>query len=310
VAASKKAPAKKVPAKKTVAKKAVKQAPVKKAPAKKTVAKKAAAKKSVAKKAPAKKAPAKKSVAKKAPAKKTVAKKTVAKKAVKQAPAKKAVKQAPAKKAPAKKAPAKKSVAKKAPAKVEAPKAPAPKSSAKPVKTEPEVVEPPAPPVIKKFGNIVQMPKKKAKPVPGITKVISPRPSIGPKILMVREDESPWTKSELNQIRKALHLDETRLLEEIEMAEIGLADLIRDSGDGAGDDQADAGSKTFEREHEMSLANNAREMLLQVRHALGRIDDGSYGVCEGCGKAIGKLRLQAFPRATLCMGCKVAEERI
>jgi RNA polymerase-binding protein DksA len=127
---------------------------------------------------------------------------------------------------------------------------------------------------------------------------------------MVREDESPWTKSELNQIRKALHLDETRLLEEIEMAEIGLADLIRDSGDGAGDDQADAGSKTFEREHEMSLANNAREMLLQVRHALGRIDDGSYGVCEGCGKAIGKLRLQAFPRATLCMACKVAEERI
>jgi RNA polymerase-binding protein DksA len=132
---------------------------------------------------------------------------------------------------------------------------------------------------------------------------------VAPKVLVVREDESPWTKSELNEIRKSLNMDEVRLLEEIDTAEIGLADLIRDSGDGAGDDQADAGSKTFEREHEMSLANNAREMLLQVRHALGRIDDKSYGVCEGCGKAIGKLRLQAFPRATLCMACKVAEER-
>ncbi len=267
----------------------------KKAPAKKAVAKQAA-KKAVAKKAvnkaPAKKAVAKKAV-KKAPAKKAVAKKAV-KKAVKKAPAKKEVKAAPAKNAVAKK------VAEK----------PVSKPAVKPAKAEPATVEPPPPPVIKRFGNVVQMPKKKAKPVPGITKVISPRPSIGPKILMVREDESPWTKSELNQIRKALHLDETRLLEEIEMAEIGLADLIRDSGDGAGDDQADAGSKTFEREHEMSLANNAREMLLQVRHALGRIDDGSYGVCEGCGKAIGKLRLQAFPRARLCMACKVAEERI
>ena len=293
VAASKKAPAKKAPAKKVV----------KKAPAKKVV-KKAPAKKAV-KKAPAKKAPAKKAPAKKAPAKKAPAKK-----AVKKAPAKKvSVKKAPVKKVAAKKV-VKKAPVKKVAAKVEAPKSEAPKATPKPAKAESEVVEPPVPPVIKKFGNIVQMPKKKAKPVPGITKVISPRPSLGPKILVVREDESPWTKSELNQIRKALHLDETRLLEEIEMAEIGLADLIRDSGDGAGDDQADAGSKTFEREHEMSLANNAREMLLQVRHALGRIDDGSYGVCEGCGKAIGKLRLQAFPRATLCMACKVAEERI
>lgn len=288
------------------AKKVAKKAPVKKAPAKKTAVKKVAKKapvKKVAKKAPAKKAPIKK-VAKKAPEKKAPIKK-VAKKVAKKAPVKKAVAKAPVKKATPKSEP------KPAASKPAAPK----KSVSKVVEVdvvEPvvEVVEPPAPPVVKKFGNVVPMPKKKVKPVPGITKVISPRPSSGPKVLVVREDESPWTKSELNEIRKALNLDETRLLEEIEMAEAGLADLIRDSGDGAGDDQADAGSKTFEREHEMSLANNAREMVLQVRHALGRIDDGSYGVCEGCGKAIGKLRLQAFPRATLCMACKVAEERI
>jgi DnaK suppressor protein len=36
---------------------------------------------------------------------------------------------------------------------------------------------------------------------------------------------------------------------------------------------------------------------------------GTYGICEVCGKPIGKYRLQAFPRATLCMACKQAEER-
>jgi DnaK suppressor protein len=60
----------------------------------------------------------------------------------------------------------------------------------------------------------------------------------------------------------------------------------------------------------MSLANNARDMLLQVDHALQRLDDGSYGNCEGCGKPVGKLRLQAFPRATLCRSCKETEERL
>jgi DnaK suppressor protein len=155
----------------------------------------------------------------------------------------------------------------------------------------------------------VTTPPAKGKKAAGIVKVISPRPVVKTPVIVVREDESPWTKVELNRVRKALNEDETRLLEEIAMTEQGLADLIRDSGDGAGDDQADAGSKTFEREHEMSLANNARDMLEQVRQALGRIDDRTYGVCITCGKGIGKLRLQAFPRATLCMSCKVAEER-
>jgi DnaK suppressor protein len=99
----------------------------------------------------------------------------------------------------------------------------------------------------------------------------------------------------LREVREELGAEKTRLLEEIATAEEGLADLIRDSGDGAGDDQADAGSKTFEREHEMSLANNARDMLDQVEHALARISDGSYGVCESCGKPIGKFRLAGLP---------------
>ena len=127
--------------------------------------------------------------------------------------------------------------------------------------------------------------------------------------LAVREDESAWTNEEMEEVQQALRDEVRRLEEEIATAEAGLAALIEDSGEGAGDDQADAGSKTFEREHEMSLANNARDMLEQVHHALDRLADGTYGMCEGCAKPIGKHRLQAFPRASLCLACKQAEER-
>ena len=59
----------------------------------------------------------------------------------------------------------------------------------------------------------------------------------------------------------------------------------------------------------MSLANNSRGLLVQAERALLRIEDGTYGVCESCGNPIGKARLQAFPRATLCVSCKQKEER-
>jgi RNA polymerase-binding protein DksA len=127
--------------------------------------------------------------------------------------------------------------------------------------------------------------------------------------LPVRADESPWTEAELREVRAEIEDDIAQLRREIEHAESDLVDLMRDSGDGAGDDQADAGAKTHEREQEITLANNAREMLEQNEHALVRLDDGTYGICESCGNPIGKLRLQAAPRATLCMPCKTEQER-
>lgn len=135
------------------------------------------------------------------------------------------------------------------------------------------------------------------------------RKSAAPTSLRVREDESPWTAAELREVRTELEQDVARLGAEIATAETGLHELLRDSGDGAGDDQADAGAKTFEREQEISLANNSREMLDQSIHALAAIADGTYGICESCGLPVGKMRLQAFPRATLCVSCKSRQER-
>ena len=133
--------------------------------------------------------------------------------------------------------------------------------------------------------------------------------SAAPKKLAVKADEKPWSKAELDEVRGELMTDRERLRSELNLAEHELHDLMRDAGDGAGNDQADVGSTTFERDHEMSLAANARDMLAQTERALMRIEAGTYGICESCGEPIGKMRLMAFPRATLCLSCKQREER-
>jgi RNA polymerase-binding transcription factor DksA len=253
-------------------------------PGKKVVKK--AAKKVAAKKAPAKKAAAKK-VAKKAPAKKAAAKKVA-----KKAPAKKSI---PVKKAPGRPFPSKigkttLTVDEKSQtvsvATVVAP-------SAAPVVEERRLVMPPPPRPVKSGKKVAPLKPIKAAPTP----------------VTASSDEAPWSAAELKAIRAEIATDLERLRAELANVEAEMNELIADSGEGAGDDQADSGTKTFEREHEMSLVINARDMVLQTERALARIDDKSYGMCEECGSPIGKARLQVFPRATLCMICKQKEER-
>lgn len=127
--------------------------------------------------------------------------------------------------------------------------------------------------------------------------------------LVVREGEQPWSEAELAEVRCTLEAEVAELNAEIARAECEIAARLTDSVGDAGDDSADAGAKTYQREHELALTHNARELLAQSERALNRIADGAYGICESCGNPIGKARLQAFPRATLCMQCKQREER-
>ncbi len=125
----------------------------------------------------------------------------------------------------------------------------------------------------------------------------------------VREGERPWSQAEIAEVRWRLSEEAAELRAEIDRAESDIADRLGDSVSDAGDDQADIGAKTYEREHELALTYNARDLLAQTERALARIESGSYGSCESCGEPIGKARLQAFPRATLCVRCKQREER-
>jgi DnaK suppressor protein len=74
------------------------------------------------------------------------------------------------------------------------------------------------------------------------------------------------------------------------------------------DHMADQGSATFERELDMTLEENVRVQLGEVRAALQRVEAGDYGVCERCKADIPSERLEAVPTASLCVACKEAEE--
>ncbi|MFJ8969119.1 TraR/DksA family transcriptional regulator [Streptomyces anulatus] len=229
----------------------------------------------------AKKAAARKTAAKKATAKKAVAKKTVAQKA--------AVGEKPtAKKSTAKKSAAKKASKKAAAAATEAARA-AEQTGAHTV-------------VAKKSASRHAAGAQATAPVP-------PARAAAPDELAVRPGEDPWTPEEVTEARTLLTSETLRLRSELEASGAALAGLMRDSGDGAGDDEADTGTKNITREHELSLAANAQEMLEQTERALARLEAGTYGLCEVCGKPIGKARMQAFPRATLCVEDKQKQER-
>jgi len=242
------------------------------------------AKKIIAKKAPAKKAPVKKVVAKKAPAK------AVAKKGATRSP--NIVKPTLAKRAPGKPFPAKLQSTT--------------KGDSTTITVTPHEI------AIKEV--VVEERRLVMTPPPRPTKVTKKGAGLklikgAPAPLVVEEGSENWTATELKAMRTELAKELIRLRAELAEVESGMEDLISAAGVGAGDDQADAGTKTFEREHEMSLVYNAKDMVLQTERALERIDSKTYGRCEECGNSIGKARLQVFPRATMCMSCKQKEER-
>ncbi|HEY6276192.1 MAG TPA: TraR/DksA C4-type zinc finger protein [Streptosporangiaceae bacterium] len=131
----------------------------------------------------------------------------------------------------------------------------------------------------------------------------------GAAALPVRPGEKPWSEAELGKVRAELQAELAGLRIDIDQAESEIAERLGDAVGSAGDDTADAGAKTFQREYELALTQNARDLLDLTERALARIDDGTYGICESCGQPIGKARLLAFPRATLCVECKQREER-
>jgi RNA polymerase-binding protein DksA len=102
-----------------------------------------------------------------------------------------------------------------------------------------------------------------------------------------------------------------RLLEEQTHLDSQLASIMEDSfaatqsdmsGDvGLDDESADAGTATFEREKDLSIENNIRDLLRKIEGALKRIDAKTYGLCERCGKPIEKARIKALPYAELCI---------
>lgn len=96
-----------------------------------------------------------------------------------------------------------------------------------------------------------------------------------------------------------------------------LADVARSTAtalelteDGANQDSADedgfgeGDTLNVERDRLLVVASEAKERVAEIDAALGRIEAGTYGVCESCGKPIAKARLEVVPEAVLCVNCK------
>jgi DnaK suppressor protein len=78
---------------------------------------------------------------------------------------------------------------------------------------------------------------------------------------------------------------------------------------GLDDEMADAGTATFEREKDLSIEQNVRDLLQKIDRALKRMDEGTYGICDRCGKPIEKARMKALPYADLCIKDAQAQSR-
>ena len=124
---------------------------------------------------------------------------------------------------------------------------------------------------------------------------------------------TPLSKKEIQELKAQL-LAERKDLEaqykELEESSFGTNQSELTGEMGFDEEYADAGTATFERERDLSLVNNLRDLMERIDKALAKIEDGTYGLCDRCGKPIEKLRLKALPYANLCIKDKQAEERV
>lgn len=125
--------------------------------------------------------------------------------------------------------------------------------------------------------------------------------------------KSLYTQKELSDLRARL-LEERKDLQaqhdELEESTFS-TNQSELTGEMAFDEEyADAGTATFEREKDLSLIDNLRDLIDRIDKALEKMDEGAYGLCDRCGKPIEKARLKALPYANLCLRDKQAEERV
>jgi len=124
--------------------------------------------------------------------------------------------------------------------------------------------------------------------------------------------ETRLTKKELADLR--IRLEEERVQLDTQLTTIETDSFASTQSDAAGDvglddEPADAGTATFEREKDLSIENNVRDLLHKIDRALKRMDDGTYGICDICGKPIEKARVKALPYVDLCIKDAQAQSR-
>ena len=73
-------------------------------------------------------------------------------------------------------------------------------------------------------------------------------------------------------------------------------------------DPNDRATVESDRSFELRIRDREQKLLAKIKEALTRIDDGVFGICEGCGEEIGMKRLEARPVTSFCIDCKTLQE--
>jgi RNA polymerase-binding protein DksA len=119
------------------------------------------------------------------------------------------------------------------------------------------------------------------------------------------------TELPVKELKTALLEERERVTHAIEyLQEENPGSLEDETGDVAPDNHlGDMATATFDRELDYTLEENAEAVLAAIDAALARIEGGTYGECQNCGRNIAPERLEAIPWATRCIECKRKEER-
>jgi len=117
---------------------------------------------------------------------------------------------------------------------------------------------------------------------------------------------------DINHFLELLYKERDRLEEELEQVRSSPTDIenaIPEEGEGGGEeDTADMASALMDREMDLSVEDEIDDMLAQVDHALIKIEEGTYGICDISGNSIPKSRLEALPWASLTVECQALAE--
>ena len=117
-----------------------------------------------------------------------------------------------------------------------------------------------------------------------------------------------------DRFREALLAERQRVVNAIEYLHTeNSSSLTDDTGElvssSADNHPGDMATETFDRELDYTLEENSEHVLSEIDGALRRIEDGTFGRCESCGREIDEARLEAIPYATKCIDCRRKEER-
>jgi DnaK suppressor protein len=121
------------------------------------------------------------------------------------------------------------------------------------------------------------------------------------------------TEQDIQYFKSLLQKKEQELLKNMEY----LKDVVMNSTsqEAAGDHSAysfhmaDQGTDAMEREKAFLFASRDEKYLKQIKAAYQRIEEGTFGICRSCQKAISKERLEAVPTTTICFDCKSKETK-